>query len=253
MVIVPSNPGSSVGTGLVQVVQNSSGPLASGELAVCDVTQGSFTLTLPGAPAEGDRLAAYVRTAGSAAGEKVSLSAVGSIAGSSADLELFLPGDTVLLEADDQGDWLLRVDGIGAHVAGMVQNTQQALLNATTTTINWDQVEFDSGRLAETANNRFVVQRGGVYELAWAFQLDSGIPADAKIKIDIFVDTLFQRAHSIWNPTADTLPTNSGMRTLILSSGDIVELTALQNSGFTQHSSVSFGANPRCSLREVRP
>lgn len=147
---------------------------------------------------------------------------------------LFISEENVRLIATSTTNWQIVHDGRIGSKARITNSSAQSIANATTTTITLDEVVFNVGDIADGANNRIVARRAGLYLLFGAMQFKA--LSAARSIVSIRVDgTVVSRQEVYASSSNPALAPNTPV---YLSAGQVVTLTAYQNSGSSKDTEV---------------
>ncbi len=158
---------------------------AVGQLYVCTIAGLTATrnLTLPSANV-GERVGVYIVDGDDAFELVIKGAALQTINGGAAATEwsrLFIQGECVVCRCVAADTWIVEVDGRIPCCARMEQNAQQTgIVTSTWTTVAYNVADFDTGDIADLANNRFNLRRAGVFVSSHFIQI-GGLGTDVRI------------------------------------------------------------------------
>lgn len=152
------------------------------DIIPCNISGGSFTVTLPSNPSLGDEVGVFIVVGGVPNTVTISntLSGTPTIVGKNGSegttVLLFIVGDYVRLKYIGQSDWLIIYDGRAPHTAEMTgdNTTGQTINHNTTTVIDFTIETYDNAGLASTSTNEITIRRSGRYMCTFSCGIASG-------------------------------------------------------------------------------
>ncbi len=149
------------------------------------------------------------------------------------------------------GNWAVEVDGRIPQKARIKNTGAQSIANNTATVVTLDEVDFNIGDIANTANNRIDIRRGGKFNISGSYRFDN-ITANCNRLTSYLTNsagTVIQIDERY--AVSGSYPSTIVPTTKDLAAGEFVKLNSYQNSGASQNTLVTGGSEPHLELFEV--
>ena len=142
---------------------------------------------------------------------------------------LYTAGETVTLESTSTSNWQVIEDGRIPSVTKIYGSSSiaQSIPSASTTVIEFDNVEFDNAAAADLANNRVDIRRDGKY---FCFAAMTFVAATTRAFGDLFVSSATRARDERGGASTNTTPTVLGE--FDLTPVDYVQYRIYQDSGW---------------------
>lgn len=146
--------------------------------------------------------------------------------------------------------------GSGGGVAGIPQSAEinnsvaQSIANATTTTVQFDTINFaNPSAIADLANDQLVIQRSGVYEVN-AYMAMPNIDNTERVRLNLLFNGSTIRSAVNYSAEAAALVNVEISAIFFLSEGDTLSMSVLQNSGAAQNTGTASSTKPRLAIAQ---
>jgi len=163
---------------------------------------------------------------GSGSPEGVVTAQLGSIYSDHASGKLYKKG----VDGGNTG-WEEVVAGNSSHMAKMNSTVGQSVDHATDTLIDFNNVEFDYGGIANTSGDRFTVKRDGVYFVTGSYADNAKIDSGELLQLYIFVNGIKRQVQGAYSVATDGYPRVNINEMFFLNTGDYVQLYIKQDEG----------------------
>lgn len=211
------------------------------EHVICDVTGGSFTLTMPTA-AINDIVYA---TLGTASGSNI------VTLGGTTDGVLYVAGDFMGVQWDGSA-WRTIADGRKPHSCRLRRSTAQSIDSATNVKVLLATEDHDTGAIGDpTTNNRIDIRRAGNYVVT-AISGITGIDDGEQLYTEVYVNGVLRFTSSSYSPGADKEVIVSCSAVLSLAASDYLELYLFHTEGAAVNTSTVLYIQPTLSVAEIR-
>jgi ribosomal protein S11 len=164
-----------------------------------------------------------------------------------------LDGYAAIVQADGTIDYEALGDvGVGKHIAKMVRAASQSLTSGSSVKILFDAVIFDNcGMTDVVTNNRFNIQRDGVYLLVGTYG-SPGLIDDTEnlaLRIDKNGDILVEASY--YSSRTNAYLYNNVMQISNLVAGDYLEFRVKQGSGETENTNTATYLRPTMTVIQL--
>lgn len=231
----------------------------AGDHVLCDANaaSGSFAVTLPATPANGDRVRVSLITEHATRVVTIADNGNNIMGGGSNDIyyTLVLAGDTVEFKYVGGGAGWMAISGIRTNTAKLRRDAAQSITDNTLVKIAFDAEEFDVGGIGDfTTNDRIDIRRTGQYRITATGGI-STVSDATTIITSIYVNGV-RTSESQTTHAAGTLSISRPTVNFAcaLSAGDYVEMYVYDvNTGATSiNTDTAIYARPELTVTEVR-
>lgn len=207
---------------------------SAGDLVICDAnTTGSFTVSLPASPSNGDMVGVHL-SVGSVP-ETVTISGNGNTIETQGDNKLYITGDYLELIWDNgRSEWLFTVHDVIAHSCRLTMSTNEELATATGEYLDWDTEGYDNAGLHEGVTNpsRITIRRSGRYQCFGLVRFSTNSTGLRSAYLDDTRTNAIDSFEATGSLSGGSQQVNLPVRGIVdLTAGDYVELYARQDSG----------------------
>jgi hypothetical protein len=197
---------------------------SAGERVPVDASGGSFTVTLPASPEDGDLVGVFASAAPGANSVTIS----GTIVGAAHDKKLYVIGDALEFQYSSAlSAWVTVSAQLTPHAAFVTLSADITTNTAgTAKKITFNTESYDIGACFDAVtNNRFTVKRAGRYYISLQCRPQNAVSVDNYYSAIIYVNGVMTQAHNLVCTSAGA-PTQlfaAVSAVLNLASGDYVE------------------------------
>lgn len=213
-------PASSSGGGALTATAVKTGnyTAVASDKVLCNASGGSFTVTLPGSPSDGNRVGVFATHAPGANAVTIS----GTITGATHDSKLYIIGDYLEFQySSAMSGWLTIKETLTPHTAKVTLSAAITTNTAATAKkVTYDTEVYDVGGCYDPAtNHRFVVRRPGKYHAHVQCRPNSNLTTNKYYQLQV-------RVNGASTATMRFMCTHIGTTMAALNACDLLSLVA---------------------------
>lgn len=224
-------------------------PAVAGTIYNCDVSGGSFTITLNATPTTDDRIGFLLSTASGT--NTVTIDGNGKTINGNHDSKLYVARDYLELQYDGSA-WQTVVDALRPHSCCLSRDTSQTLVDSTNELIEHDNEDYDIGGIGATGASAGVTTRRAGRYLVSIYMLLANVDDGEFHDHMIYLNAARHRFARAWGPAAGSNQNQPYSQIMDLAASDLVQQYCFHNKGSNLSTNTSADLKPILRVHELR-